>query len=1186
MKILALRLDNLASLAGAHEVDFEKAPLSDAGLFAITGPTGAGKSTLLDALCLALYGTTPRLRQTPSGGQLEDVGEHQLTLKDPRSLLRRGCGEGKAEVDFIGRDGLRYRASWTVSRARGKPGGRLQNAKQHLQLLPTGDDTQPAQTLNTTSNDAKALIIDRLGLNFEQFTRAVLLAQSEFSAFLRANDNERSELLEKLTDTGHYSEISMAAHERERAAREAVNELERKLEGQLPASPQERQTLEEEVRLRQTAMTRLSEQHDALTAYHQWTTTAGELEQALRQAQQEQTEAHAASDGLSRQREQLSALEALAPIRPALLRLTAIAPQHAQLVTQLAQLEQQLGALSPRVEQARAARHTADERMQRCDTWRGEQLPKLEEARQVASRLAQQREAHASQQSEQQRLGDTLGQHQQELETQDRQRQQLEQQLQLLQATLVDESGQPLRDAEDYRDQLQRQRDALLELKPVLSEQISGLARRDEVQQRLVELEQQLPRQQQALRDVAGRQAQALQARDQARHEEDAERRQQEQERLARSDNVMALRRGLVQGEECPVCGSHEHPAAGQAAPAEALIAQLEQQARERLDQRRQATATAQQAMETASHEHARLEEQLGYLQQEQTQLHTELQRLQQQAQSCQTNLTELLARHSLSEQPQLAPLPQLPAAHALQLIEQRLGELDARQNTLVTTLRQLTPLREQRQALATRHATLTSQCQHGEAQLQQCETQITALASEIEQLSDTLAQQLSADPKRQHASVSDWSDWIESLTTRMRNEQEDARQALQELSDQQQQLTQQQANLQQRQTELREEQDSLDRERAHWQAANPGLDDARIAELLAVEDHELQALRQQLRSAHERVARADALCEERNARQLKHWQAARTSSWQTVLEQLAGLEQLAAPAEETPGAGTAGEGVAGEGKAGTGETGVIRAQAQQALALHARLQTHLQPPQEEAAGAPEDAQPQPEEDIHALGEALATLIAALKTPLTAVREAHQSAQAAILNDDRRRSGSAELGEQLARARAVHERWGALSELIGSASGAKFRTIAQAFNLERLIEHANLHLANLVRRYRLARGASPLGLVVVDTEMGDELRSVHSLSGGETFLVSLALALGLAGMASGELRIESLFIDEGFGSLDPDSLALAMEALDGLQASGRRVGVISHVAEMHERIPVRIAVRPSGNGQSRLEIEG
>ncbi|NLC21926.1 MAG: SMC family ATPase, partial [Halomonadaceae bacterium] len=122
------------------------------------------------------------------------------------------------------------------------------------------------------------------------------------------------------------------------------------------------------------------------------------------------------------------------------------------------------------------------------------------------------------------------------------------------------------------------------------------------------------------------------------------------------------------------------------------------------------------------------------------------------------------------------------------------------------------------------------------------------------------------------------------------------------------------------------------------------------------------------------------------------------------------------------------------------------------------------------------------------------------------------------------------------------------------------------------------------RRYRLARGGSELGLLVVDRDMGDERRSVHSLSGGETFLVSLALALGLASMASGELVIESLFIDEGFGSLDPHSLALAMEALDGLQALGRRVGVISHVQEMHERIPVQIQVEPLGNGSSHTRL--
>ncbi|EGH34481.1 exonuclease SbcC, partial [Pseudomonas syringae pv. japonica str. M301072] len=98
------------------------------------------------------------------------------------------------------------------------------------------------------------------------------------------------------------------------------------------------------------------------------------------------------------------------------------------------------------------------------------------------------------------------------------------------------------------------------------------------------------------------------------------------------------------------------------------------------------------------------------------------------------------------------------------------------------------------------------------------------------------------------------------------------------------------------------------------------------------------------------------------------------------------------------------------------------------------------------------------------------------------------------------------------------------------AEGDRFRKIAQAYNLDLLVHHANAQLRQLVRRYRLKRGGSMLGLLVMDTEMGDELRSVHSLSGGETFLVSLALALGLASMASSTLRIESLFIDEGFGS--------------------------------------------------------
>ena len=156
--------------------------------------------------------------------------------------------------------------------------------------------------------------------------------------------------------------------------------------------------------------------------------------------------------------------------------------------------------------------------------------------------------------------------------------------------------------------------------------------------------------------------------------------------------------------------------------------------------------------------------------------------------------------------------------------------------------------------------------------------------------------------------------------------------------------------------------------------------------------------------------------------------------------------------------------------------------------------------------------------------------------------------------------------------------------MIGSADGKKFRNFAQQLTLDILLRDANLHLQSLSRRYRLERITDSLGLLVVDQDMGDELRSVHSLSGGESFLVSLALALGLASLSSNRVRVESLFIDEGFGSLDADSLRVAMDALDNLQALGRKVGVISHVQEMTERIGTRINVRRMAGGQSKVTV--
>ncbi|WP_457744032.1 AAA family ATPase [Sulfurimonas sp.] len=159
--------------------------------------------------------------------------------------------------------------------------------------------------------------------------------------------------------------------------------------------------------------------------------------------------------------------------------------------------------------------------------------------------------------------------------------------------------------------------------------------------------------------------------------------------------------------------------------------------------------------------------------------------------------------------------------------------------------------------------------------------------------------------------------------------------------------------------------------------------------------------------------------------------------------------------------------------------------------------------------------------------------------------------------------------------------WVKLNELVGSANGAKFKTFAQGITLDQLINLANQHLEHLSPRYLLSRNQDKqLDLEVIDSFQGDVIRPVSTLSGGESFIVSLALALGLSELASQKIAIDSLFLDEGFGSLDGESLETALNALNLLQSRGKMVGVISHVEALKERIPLQIEILPNGDGTS------
>ncbi|WP_348827743.1 AAA family ATPase [Halomonas sp. RT37] len=1102
MKILALRLSQLASLPGPVELDFTAAPLADAGLFAITGPTGAGKSTLLDALCLALFGNTPRLRHAPGrDSHLEDLDGSRIATADPRSLLRRGAASGYAEVDFIGRDARRYRARWAVRRARDKADGKLQAVEQSL------TDLDDERLLTAQKREFAELIPERLGLSFEQFTRAVLLAQSEFAAFLKADDNARSDLLEKLTNTQEYSRISVESYARAKEARDAVARQQALLAEDAPSDDSARQAMEQELAEAEGELDTCQRQMKALDEEAQWLAQDAQWRQRCEQADASLVEAEAQWEALSEQRRECEMLERVAPWRPQLLRQRSLSRQ---LPDQRQQLEQAKSALA----QARTALEQQHQQTSRRRQTLEDSEQALEQARPA---IAQAREIAS------------------ELKGREQQHRQLEDEHQKRKRQREDLDGQQRALAERHRRHLEQRDAATRTLSRHLGQHQQVATARAEAQQHLEhaghrllalsELEQrwrllrQLDEQQHRLdaersRDSAQRDElldQGKQARarlDHATAEHEQLTRFIQRARATRSDSVADMRATLEPDTACPVCGSHEHPWRD-SPPATPEATQL----------------AAQIALE--DDQLAESESRLGELREQRDALFGRFQALKASVEQAETSLLALEPRRNEAQagleeaqarldDPALAEQWRALDADARQAwltehsekARQRQQQARERLQALDDAERQLAPLAEaieederERQALALRAANF-------DEELKRLDDQRPELTRSIDEHRRRLAEALGDD-----RSADAWLERLEAQVRQARQDHEQARQAHDQAQRQVLSLTQRIEHEGKALSVLEDEKTRLDAELERWRNEHPDITDGDLERLLDQADDALKALRARLDGAREACQTARTSRDERR----QGWRAWRARHLP----------------EQDP-------------------------------------QTLL----DEATQRQLDAR---QADLDARREAN-------RPRLEAAQQRRDGALHAVRDDDRRRQRQRDGLEALERARDEHHRWGRIAELIGAADGKTFRRIAQAWNLERLIDEANVHLAGLSRRYRLVRGGSPLGLLVIDQDVADERRSVHSLSGGETFLVSLAMALGLASLASGELAIESLFIDEGFGSLDPQSLALAMDALDGLQAQGRRVGVISHVQEMHERIPVQIQVHPAGNGESRVAL--
>ncbi|NOK16607.1 AAA family ATPase [Corallococcus carmarthensis] len=1283
MKILAIRGSNLTSFAGDFALELDRAPLDRLGLFAISGATGAGKSTLLDALCLALFDRTPRLGG-PSKvlvGRADEDEEARLSAYDVRGMLRRGAGKGHAEVDFLGKDGRRYRARWNVWRARERAEGRFR--PQELSLT----DVASGQLFGRTKGEVLQAIQERLGLSFDQFRRSALLAQGEFAAFLRADANERAELLERMTGTEVYSRVSIAAHEKNAKEQEELKRLSQGLAAIMLMSDADREVarvqLGEEEAARVREETRLRESEAARSWYAQRAEFVGQeqqsegavtraeadreaaapreallesvraaegfravvsavdaAEQGCVRAEAEQLErasqAEAALAAAAAQRQvrmqaeaaRAAALDAEASVRPAL-------EEAATLDTRRAEAEREAREAAELAKQAKGAEGSARDALalvqaaevkaqalvDAAEAWRvshasweslATEWPRWQRELERFAGALKEEQAAGADADRLEKDADRSGNEAQARREEHQGAVESEAQAQALathaEAALGEDGGAARR---ALRDALLSRQDALGAL-ALAGEgaRAEGTAEGDAAAEVKTHREASLRAAEEA-KDAAARRVTQEAMLHEARRA---------QSRAEATQGLASHRAALHAGEPCPLCGALEHPYAREGSALEGLVAEaaarvLElESARDAAAKQESAASVRQATADTAA---TQAEGRRDTAARKRT-AHRESWRAARErwsravlpgedranqaeakassrgsALNAGANVANAEAHRSISADAAPPEDAEAPAAQAW--IRAAQEDVRARLATLrdeeASAELRASAARDARAQLETRRtrregasealrkaedAWSRASQSHRDALLRR-DTARDARQRALTEVSPPFAnevaweEKLAADPARfQSRCLERVTKWREKLAeleaSRKRLEEEQGRRAREEV------------RLQSR----HEDAETAAHRASLKDAAFQDAAKARARLLHGRSTHEVraelqarldaaQATYERAREDSEALQQAEKVATARaeDAVRLRTEAALALDSAQAVLaERLAGhgttLEELKALLSR---------GAAWCDAEARALNALRESVAQARAVLVERRERRLR---HEASGLP------------TLAEAdVADLCERLRTDVEVRRRAEALLRAKLDTDDAARARHGAEARALELRRGEAEVWKTLGDLIGSHDGKKFKVFAQSLTLDALLLHANAHLRELARRYRLERvPGHDLDLQVVDGDMGDEVRSVASLSGGESFLVSLALALGLASLSSETTQVETLFIDEGFGTLDPETLEVALATLDALQATGRQVGIISHVSGLAERIGVQVRVVKQGGGRSKLVVEG